>query len=148
MNIKTVYKSNIKKFRLLQKTRKWRIWVIFSFFLITLLFVVFCFFFNNLKFSIPDDRYLWLLSSIIISSIGLPFCGTSIQAVTKNEIAGPTTLGFLPITGTGSILAILLSKNFNYSNGIYYQYLFTILLTIFVIVILFIGSILKKIEKI
>lgn len=147
MNIKTVYKSNIKKFRLLQKTRKWRIWVIFSFFLITLLFVVFCFFFNNLKFSIPDDRYLWLLSSIIISSIGLPFCGTSIQAVTKNEIAGPTTLGFLPITGTGSILAILLSKNFNYSNGIYYQYLFTILLTIFVIVILFIGSIFKENRK-
>lgn len=77
----------------------------------------------------------------------MPFCGTSIQAVTKNIIVGPTTLGFLPITGTGSILAILLSKNFNYSNGIYYQYLFTILLTIFVIIILFIGSIFKENRK-
>lgn len=144
MNIKTILKTNAKKFNSFQKTKKWKNIIISSSLITWLIFFVFSFFFSNFKFNIPNEVYIWQIISASIVGITLPFSGYGMQGVTRNEMSGPTTLGFLPITTTGLILFLFLDKFFPHTFGIYMQYIFSIILSFIILFFIFYITYIKN----
>ncbi len=89
--------------------KKWRIvfLVIFSVLFTVMLF--FSIFHNTYRFIFDDKDYIisnTLLKTLIglLCGFGLTAAGCAMQGVTRNELAGPTTMGFMPASTLGIMI--------------------------------------------
>lgn len=86
--------------------------IVFSF--LFLFFSIFTLFHNGLEFvnlsDIVDKTLLYTLTAII-TGFGISFVGCSMQSITRNELAGPTTLGFLPASSLGILVYNIIDFN-------------------------------------
>ncbi|EGZ31251.1 iron chelate uptake ABC transporter family permease subunit [Malacoplasma iowae] len=110
-----------------------------------ILIFVFCFFFQTNNFLLPTKNYLIQLISCALCGFIIPFSGSSMQGVTRNELAGPTTLGFLPLTTTSLVIYLLIDKAFPNVLNIYVEYFINLFLAIFSIGIIYLIA--KKSKK-
>ena len=74
-----------------------------------------------------------------ISGLGLGVVGASLQATTKNDLSGPTTLGFVPAIILGIYIPIMCSGNssINFFNSVGAKFLFAIIFGFLMIIINF-----------
>lgn len=132
-----MYKTNRNKFIEFRKTKKWLLIIYLVSLLVWLFLFLFCYFFQNFKFQIPTEQYLFQIVSAAICGLCLPFSGSSLQYLTRNELAGPTTLGFLPLTTTSLIIYLFIDKASQDGIGVYFQYIITFVLSILLIAIIY-----------
>lgn len=105
-------------------TTKQYLYVLFSFLIILAigLFIFNCLFYNqqwiweivrnNMNHLIIN--YLYFPISLLLLAPSLLLSGISLQASTKNQLAGPTTLGIFPLCVLGLLLAQIMTTTFSY----------------------------------
>lgn len=142
--MKLNYQTNLKKFVNLRNSKKWKIWTISTIMVVWVLFFCFCYFFSDFKFSIPNSIHQWKIIAAAICGLFLSLSGQAMQGVTRNELAGPSTLGFMPLTTTGLIFYLLLDKAFPNTLDIYLKYVLTIVLSLFVMGLIYLIAIKKS----
>ena len=135
-----MYKTNRNKLIEFRKTKKWLLINYLVSLLVWLFLFLFCYFFQNFKFQIPTEQYLFQIVSAAICGLCLPFSGSSLQYLTRNELAGPTTLGFLPLTTTSLIIYLFIDKASQDGIGVYFQYIITFVLSILLIAIIYLNK--------
>lgn len=135
--MKLNYQTNLKKFNILIQTKKWKIWAITINIVTWSLFFCFTYFYSDFKFQQPDDIHKWKIISAAISGLFLSFSGSAMQGVTRNQLAGPSTLGMLPITTTGLIFYLLVDKSFPHTVDVYLKYIFSIIIGLFVLTLIY-----------
>lgn len=126
-------------------------------------FLTICFFFIGIFYN-PTNNEMIKISSIswnnvlfhsqlisefetMISGISLGIVGVSLQAITGNKLAGPTSLGFFPAILTGVYITIILfsKTNMNFFNTIYAKLIFSFLIGLILLTINFLLT--KKLKK-
>ena len=143
------------------KTKK-EIFLEISLFSSTILLLILFFFigsFYNFGFSHFDQNISWTNPLVkqhviveietTISGLGLGVVGTSLQATTKNDLSGPTTLGFVPAIILGIYIPIALASNsqINFFNSFGAKFLFAIIFGLIMILINFLLTKTGKQEK-
>lgn len=137
-------KKFINDFQKIRKNKKYKIamtMLIFIFFLFIFLTLLFIYpydysitIFNNPNFLF--DKNLLLLLVGLISGVALATAGCSMQAVTRNNLAGPTTLGFLPV----ATLGIFVAQIFNIKQQTYLIYLLSFVFSVPALIINFFAN--------
>lgn len=137
-------KKFISNFIEFQKTRKYKIimfFIIILVFLSIFLTMLFIYPFDN-KQTIINNPSLVISANLlpllvgIISGVGLSVAGAAMQGVTKNALAGPTTLGFLPV----ATLGIFVAKAAGFSKETYLFYIFAFIFSLIPLLINFFSN--------
>lgn len=145
MQIVNYYNTNKNKFIEFRKTKKWIILNYSVSLFIWIFLFVFCYFFENFSFKQPSNYYFFQILSACICGLALPFAGSSIQGVTKNDLAGPTTLGFLPLTTTSLIIYMFIDKAIPNTLNVFVEYSLCIVLSFTLLSIIY--FIVKKTKR-
>ncbi len=133
--------NNIVEYR---KTTKYKIIVIAIIFLITITSFGLMLSFNILDpneniFNNPEkiiSKNLLPLCVGFISGVGLATAGSAMQGITRNSLAGPTTLGFLPV----ATLGIFVSQIFGLKRETYLVYLLAFVFSLPALLINYFGN--------
>lgn len=89
--------------------KKWRITIFIVLFISFLIVTLISFFNNGYKFVIDQPEIILKKTLIktfigIICGFGLTTAGCAMQSVTRNDLASPTTLGFMPAASLGIMI--------------------------------------------
>lgn len=128
------------KFTNFQKTSLFKKIVLISLFFGFVFTSTITYFIQSHNVQLPDKYYFFNWISVLITSIFIPLSGMGLQYTTKNDLSGPTTLGFLPITTTGAIIFLFVDKIIQKENMIFLQYLFSILISLIVFFLIYFIS--------
>lgn len=148
----TFVKQEQKKFALANKNIKQTWWMIACyavFICLTILFFCISLFYNfaNHKFlSTYSNENLIMQFEMTVAGIGIGVVGGALQATTRNELSGPTTLGFMPAVILGIYIPIIASEFSNnpFWHSIGAKFLFAIL---FALILLLINFLLTRSTK-
>lgn len=88
---------------------------------------------NNASFVIEKNLLPMLVG--LISGIALSTAGCAMQGITRNSLAGPTTLGFLPIATMG----IFVVKAIGLDKQTYFLYIFAFVFSLIALLINYLG---------
>ncbi len=138
---------NLSKYKNIMKNKKLsncsslskkEVLLVIFFIIISMILIVSRFFYTGNKWLNPNEviselyiQNLYINLSYLLVGFAIPIVGASIQIITQNKLAEPTTLGFYPIIYMGALLAQLTIN----SNA--FSYVFSILLSCSVIFINF-----------
>lgn len=140
-----LYNLKAKKFLEVQYKKKINI-SLYIFLGLFWLLLFFLFLFHNSYNFIPIDEVQsqTLLKTLVacFAGFGLSAAGASMQGITRNDLAGPTTLGLLPAATLGLIIYQLIGF-----NGTYLIFIFGIVISFLVILINFISLKIKSYES-
>lgn len=132
-----------KKFVNYTNTSKYKVLCLLTFFLFFIFLYFFTVIFNGISFEThPNNwiKYQSLLrtSSSAIVGFGLAVAGCGMQGVTRNDLSGPTTMGLLPASTFGIIVAQALGL-----NQVYFIFIFGLLFCILILMINFLSTKIK-----